>query len=191
MLWRDANGHDLLGATLVDGKAYRFSFGELAPIIDFDRTPFSRSSAWILPWLYCALAILLLTGLLWPTRAIVRRKYKSALALEKRQLWTYRSSRIAAWAIIAVLVGWVVLIQSLFSDLASGAMLSSFLIGLQFLSLIVFVGGAGVMLWYAYTAWKSKWHWTAKAWSVLLVIAAAAVLYVALVFKLIGFATNY
>ena len=48
------------------------------------------------------------------------------------------------------------------------------------------------MLWYAYTAWRSKLALDrARLWSVLLVIAAATVLYVALVFKLIGFATNY
>ena len=51
---------DLLGANVVDGKATRFSYGELAPIIDFDRTPGYRSSGWILPFLYGSLGILLL-----------------------------------------------------------------------------------------------------------------------------------
>ena len=192
MLWRDANGHDLLGATVgPDGKANRFSFGELAPIIDFDRTPMSRSSAWILPLLYASLAILLVTGLLWPTRLLVRRKFKGTLGLEGRQVWTYRSSRIAASAILAVLVGWLVVVSLLFGDLSSGATLSVILISLQFLSLVAFLGGTLVMLWYAYTAWKLKWHWTAKVWSILLVIASATVLYVGLVYKLIGFTTNY
>jgi len=192
MLWRDANGHDLLGATAgPDGKANRFSFGELAPIIDFDRTPMSRSSAWILPLLYGSLAILLVTGLLWPTRLLVRRKFKGTLGIEGRQLWTYRSSRIAALAILAVLIGWLVVVSLLFGDLSSGATLSVILISLQFLSLVAFLGGTLVMLWYAYTAWKLKWHWTAKVWSILLVVASATVLYVGLVYKLIGFTTNY
>ena len=73
----------------------------------------------------------------------------------------------------------------------SGATLSVILISLQFLSLVAFLGGTLVMLWYAYTAWKLKWHWTAKVWSILLVIASATVLYVGLVYKLIGFTTNY
>jgi CubicO group peptidase (beta-lactamase class C family) len=191
MLWRQANGHDLLGANVTDGKATRFSFGELAPIIDFDRTPFYRSSAWILPLLYASLAILLITGLLWPTRLLVRRKYKGELGLEGRPLWAYRSSRIAAWAILAVLVGWFVVVSALFGDLSSGAALNAILIGMQFLSILAFFGGLAVMLWYAYTAWSLKWRWPAKVWSVLLVIAAATVLHVGLVFKLIGFATNY
>ena len=191
MLWRDANGHDLLGANVADGKATRFSFGELAPIIDFDRTPFYRSSAWILPLLYASLAILLVTGLLWPTRLLVRRKFKGELGLEGRQLWAYRSSRIAACAILAVLGGWFAVVSLLFGDLSSGAALNAILIGMQFLSIIAFFGGFAVMLWYAYTAWSSKWRWPGKVWSILLVIAAATVLHVGLVFKLIGFATNY
>ena len=191
MLWRDANGHDLLGANVVDGKAVRFSYGELAPIIDFDRTPGYRSSAWILPLLYASLAVLLVTGLLWPTRALVRRRYKTALGLEGRPLLAYRSSRIAAWAILAVLAGWTVALSMLFSDLANAATFDALVLPLGLLSTVVFIGGFAVMLWYAWTAWTSKLAWTGKTWSILLVIAAGTILYIALVFKLIGLATNY
>jgi CubicO group peptidase (beta-lactamase class C family) len=191
MTWRDADGHDLLTANVADGKAVRLSWGELAPIIDFDRTPGYRSSAWILPLLYCSLAVLLITGLLWPTRALVRRKYKGEFGREGRELWAYRSSRIAAWAILAVLLGWVLAIQALFGDLGNEASMNAILILLQVLSIIVWVGGFALMLWYAYTAWKSGWRWPGKAWSILLVIAAGMVLYVGLVFKLVALTTNY
>jgi hypothetical protein len=191
MTWRDANGHDLLTANVADGKATRFSYGELAPIIDFDRTPGYRSTAWILPLLYASLAVLLITVLLWPTRALVRRKYKAEFGLERNQLWTYRSSRIAAIAILAVLIGWTVAIQMLFGDLGNEASMNAVLVLLELLSIIVFIGGFLVMLWYAYTAWKSGWRWPGKVWSILLVISAGMVLYVGLVFKLIGLTTNY
>jgi hypothetical protein len=192
MLWRDANGDELLGATVADGQAVRFSFGEIAPIIVWDRTPLYKSSAWILPLLYVSLAVLLLTALLWPTRALVRRKYQSTLPLERRQLWAYRASRIAAVSILAVLAGWAGAITVMFGDLTNlTAGFDAILILLQLLSIVVFVGGVAAMAWYAYTAWKSGWRWTGKAWSVLLLIAAATVLYVAVVFKLIGFTTAY
>jgi CubicO group peptidase (beta-lactamase class C family) len=191
MLWRDANGHDKLGANVVDGKAVRFSYGELAPIIDFDRTPGYRSSAWLLPLLYASLAILLVTVLLWPARALVRRRYQSPLTLEGRQLLAYRASRIAALAILAVLAAWAVALSMLFGDLANGAAINSVLLLLEVLSIVVFIGGFAVMVWYAYTAWRSNWRWTGKTWSILLLIAAGTVLYVGLVFKLINVATNY
>ena len=191
MTWRDANGHDLLTANVSDGTVTRFSYGELAPIIDFDRTPGYRSSAWILPLLYCSLAILLVTGLLWPTKWLVRRKYKSEFGYEGRQLWAYRSSRIAAWAILAVLLGWLLAVQALFSDLGNEASFNAILILLELLSILVFIGGFLVTLWYAYNAWSKGWRWPAKVWSILLAIAAGTVMYVGFVFHLIGLTTNY
>src|SRR3954454_13710358 len=191
MLWRDADGHDLLSATVADGKATRFSYGELAPIIDYDRTPGYRSSAWILPLLYCSLAILFLTVVLWPTRLLVRRKYKGELGLTERQLWAYRSSRIAALVILLVLGGWVWALSLLFGDLGNEASFNSVLLLLELLSTIGFIAAFAVMCWYAYNAWRNKWRWTGKVWSILLVIASGTILYIVLVFKLVGLATNY
>jgi hypothetical protein len=191
MQWQDANGHDILSAKVVDGKVVRFSYGELAPIIDFNRTPGYKSSVWLLPLIYGSLAVLLLTGLLWPTRAIVRRRSRTALGIEGRQLWIYRSSRIAAWAILAVLAGWVVVLSMLFGDLANAASLNALLVPLELLSIIVFIGGFAVMLWYAYTAWRSGWRWPAKVWSIVLALAAGTILYTGLIFKLIGLTSNY
>jgi hypothetical protein len=191
MTWRDADGHDILSALVSDGQATRFSFGELSPIIDFDRTPGYRSSAWLLPLLYCSLAILLLTGLLWPTRWLVRRKYKAELGLDRPQLLAYRSSRIAALLIVALLVGWLVAAQTMLGDLAHQDSFNAILIPLELLSFIIFIGGFLVTLWYAYTVWRGGLRWPGKVWSILLVIAAGTVLYIGLVFKLIALTTNY
>jgi CubicO group peptidase (beta-lactamase class C family) len=191
MTWRDAGGHDLLTANVADGQATRFSFGELAPIIDFDRTPGYRSSAWILPLLYCSLAILLATALLWSTKWLVRRKYKAEWALDRPQLWAYRSTRIASILILALLVAWLLSAQTLLGNLADQATFNALLLPLELLSIVIFIGGFAVMLWYAYVAWSKRWRWTGKAWSILLVLAAGMVLYVALVFKLVALTTNY
>ena len=63
------------------------------------------------------------------------------------------------------------------------------------LSFVAFVGGTAAMLWYAWTVWRRaggwKATWKAKLWSVLLVISALAVLWVALVYHLIGLSTNF
>lgn len=191
MTWRDADGHDLLTANVANGKAVRFAYGELAPIIDFDRTPTYRSSAWILPLLYCSLAVLLLTALLWPTRALVRRKFKAEFGLERPQLRAYRWSRIASIAILALFVGWLVAAQTLLSNLAGQAGFNTLLLPLELLSFIVFIGGFLVSLWYAYTVWQSGLRWPGKVWSIVLVIAAGTVLYVGVVFKLVALTTNY
>jgi CubicO group peptidase (beta-lactamase class C family) len=191
MTWRDADGHDILSANVVDGKAVRFSYGMLSPIIDFDRTPLYRSSAWILPLLYGSFAVLLLTAVLWPTRWLVRRKFKAEFGREGRELWAYRSSRIAAILIPGLLILWLVLAQTMLGNLANQAGFNALLLPLELLSIIVFVGGFAVMLWYAYVVWSNRWRWPGKVWSILLVIAAGTFLYVGLVFKLISLTTNY
>ena len=196
MLWRDANSHEMLGAKVVDGQAVRFSLGSIAPIIVWDRTPWYQDSAWLLPLTYLSLAVLFLTTLFWPVRAIVRRRYGAALELERRDLKAYRASRIGAVAILATLIGWVVAISMMFGDL--NYLSSAFLpvvLALQVVSFVTFIGGLAATLWYAWTVWQRKggWKatWKAKAWSLLLVVSALTVLWVALVYHLIGFATNY
>jgi CubicO group peptidase (beta-lactamase class C family) len=196
MLWRDANSHETLGAKVVDGQAVRFSLGSVAPIIVWDRTPWYQNSSWLLPLTYLSLAVLFLTMLFWPVRAIVRRRYGAALGLEGRELKAYRASRIAATAIFLTLIGWVVMISVMFGDL--NYLSASFLpvvLTVQVISFIAFIGGAAAILWYAATVWRRKggWKatWKAKARSALLVVSALTVLWVALTYHLIGFATNY
>ena len=87
MLWRDANGHEMLGAKVVDGKAVRFSIGAIAPIIVWDRTPWYKNLG-----LAAAAALPEPRGpvrsppLFWPVRALVRRRYGATLELERREL---------------------------------------------------------------------------------------------------------
>jgi hypothetical protein len=86
----------------------------------------------------------------------------------------------------------MVLITTMFGDL--NYLSASFLPAVwsvQVLSSIAFIGGFLVMLWYAYLAWTKGWRWPGKVWSILLVLSAAMVLYIALVFKLISLTTNY
>ena len=196
MQWRDPDSHETLGAKVVDGQAVRFSLGTIAPIIVWDRTPWYLNSAWLLPLTYLGLAVLFLTTVLWPVRALVRRKYGAKLALEGRELQAYRASRIAATAILLTVIGWVFTISTMFGDL--NYLSASFLpvvLTLQVITFFTFIGGFLATLWYAATVWRRKggWKatWKAKAWSLLLVVAAATILWIGLAYHLIGFATKY
>jgi CubicO group peptidase (beta-lactamase class C family) len=193
MLWRDLDSDEMLGAVANDnGDVTRFSLGALAPIMVWDRVPWHRSSAWILPLLYFSLAVLALTVLLWPVRALVRRRFGAKLAIEPAQLRAYRISRIAALLILMLLIGWMVTVTIMSGDvsnLSSG--FDPVLYILQALGFLVFFGGLAATAWYAYTAWLGGMRWTAKLWSVLLVLSAATVLYVALIFNLVGWSASY
>jgi len=89
-----------------------------------------------------------------------------------------------------------VMISTMFGDL--NYLSASFLpvvLTVQVISWITFLGGAAAILWYAATVWRRKggWKttWKAKVWSLLLVIAAATILWIGFAYKLLGFATNY
>jgi hypothetical protein len=153
--------------------------------------PWYLNAAWLLPLLYASVAVLALTLILWPTRAVVRRRLGATFALEGRGLQAYRWSRIAAGAILAVLVAWIIAVTLMFEDVSFGGAMDVIVVILGVLSAVAFIGGFIVMLWYAYTAWRNGLRWPAKVWSVLLVIAAATVLHVALSYHLIGIAIHY
>jgi CubicO group peptidase (beta-lactamase class C family) len=196
MLWRDPDSHEMLGAKVVDGEAVRFSLGSVAPIIDWDRTPWYQNSSWLLPLAYLSLAVLFLTSVLWPVRAVVRRRYGGTLGVEGRELKAYRWSRIGAVAIFATVIAWIVMISIMFGDL--NYLSASFLpvvLTVQVITFVTLIGGFLATLWYAATVWRRQggWKatWRAKAWSALLVVSAATVLWIAFVYHLIGFATNY
>lgn len=191
MLWRDANGHEMLGAKVENGKATQLSINSIAPIMVLLPVPWYLDAAWLLPLFYASIAVFALTLVLWPTRAIVRRRLGGTFALEGRGLKAYRWSRISAGATFGLLVAWIVAVTLMFQDVSFGGVMDAIVSILGVLSAFVFIGGFIVMLWYAYTAWRSGWRWPAKVWSIILVIASATVLHVAVAYKLIGYATNY
>jgi len=191
-VWLDSSGEDRLAAKVVDGEVVRFSIDEISPFMVFDRTPWWKSSAWLLPLLYISLAALLLTALLWPVAALVRRRFKAALSLEGADRQAYRWVRIGAAATVATLAGWFALVTAVSADInLLSTAIDPWLWFLQVLSAIAFFGMVAAALWNAWRVWRGDRRWPAKAWSVVLVIAALTVLWVALTFQLIGFGTDF
>ena len=191
-VWREAHGHLRLAAKVVDGTVVRFSFDDVSPFIVYDRVSPARSSAWLLPLLYASLAALALTALFWPVTALVRRRLGTTLALDHRSLIAYRGTKIAATLILAVLIGWAGVGFALTTDYNNlSDTIDGPLLLLQITGLVAFVGGFAAMLWNLWTVWRGKRRWPAKLWSVVLVCAAATVLWIAAAFKLLAFTVNF
>jgi CubicO group peptidase (beta-lactamase class C family) len=191
-LWKDSGSHDHLAAKVVDGKAVRFSFDELSPFMVFDRVPWYQDSAWLLPLTGAGIAALLLTALMWPVAAIVRRRYGATLALDPKSLRAYRWSKIASILIVAALATWALTLTSMLKDINNlGSKFDSTVRIAQIFGIVVFIGGLGVMLWHLWTVWSGTRRWPAKLWSVVLALAAFFVLWVAFAFNLIGFGLYY
>ena len=191
-LWRDRDGHERLAAQLVNGKVVRFSIDLLSPFMVFDRAPWYQDGAWLLPALYASLGALLLTALLWPVAALVRRHYKARLTLDPVALRAFKLSRLAAILILAGLGMWTFTLVRMLNDLNSlSASFDPVLHLAQIFGTLVFIGGFAAMLWNLVVVWMGARRWTARLWSVVLALSALVVLWIALTFHLISFGANY
>jgi hypothetical protein len=191
-LWRDTGSHERLAAKVVDGKIVRYSIDELSAFMVFERAPWYRDSAWLLPALCASLAALLITAVSWPVIAIVRRRYGATLVLDHSSLRAYRLSKFAAILICTAFGLWAVTLTMMLKDNNNLASKFDGVVRLaQILGFVAFIGGFGLMLWNLRAVWRGTRRWPAKLWSIVLTIAAFIVLWIAFVFKLIGFGLNY
>ena len=191
-VWLDADGHDRLAAKVVDGKPVRWSFDLLSPFMVFDRVPWYANSAWLMPLLTVSVVALLLTALLWPVAALVRRRYQAPLRVDPASLHAYRWSKIGAILILAALALWAL---NLGLMLKNNDNLDGRLDALVWLDEIfgtpAIIGGSLLVLWNLGAVWRGERRWAARAWSVVLSVSAVTVVWVAVVCRLIGFGTNY
>lgn len=186
-IWRSVEDGELFGAKVENGKVVRVAYGPIAPIMVFDRAPWHKDTAWLMPLLIASLIVIALTALSWPIGAINRRRYGAALALTGRDLSTYRVIRLFCWLALAVPLGWMFLISVAFEGTtpATGIWL------LQILGILVIPGLFGLAVWNAVRIFKARRGWFSKTWSILLALAAFVLLWVAFVFKLISLGANF
>lgn len=191
-VWDDLNSDQRLAAVVENGEVKRFSASIMSAFTVFERPAWYKNSALVMPLLQLAIGILLLTVILWPVRYAVRRYHKADFALTGRDLLGYRLSRGAALAILLVMGAWATLITVMFGDLENlGGGLDTMILIVQLLSFVVFLGGLAVFCWYAWQVWTGKRRWTAKVWSIALVVAGIVIVWVGFAFHMLKIGTNY
>jgi CubicO group peptidase (beta-lactamase class C family) len=191
-VWLDAASGWRLAARVVDGRVVRFSADEVSPFMVFEPVPWWRSPAWLRPAAGASLLACLLTALLWPVAAIVRRRYGVVLGLGGREARGRLVSRLAAVAISAVTAGWATIIVMGLQHLEFlGPRIDALLMAMYAVSVVAYVGGAAAMLWSAYVTWTGHRPWLARLWTTALALAALALLWTAWVYHLMSFQTNY
>ncbi len=101
---------------MVDGHVQRFSIDEISPFTVYEPSRWWRSPGWLVPAVEFAFTALLLTALLWPVAAIVRRRNNLKLDLVGRDERGRVLSRVAAVVVTVVSLAWVGLFISLSSQ---------------------------------------------------------------------------
>ena len=190
-VWRDVADGDCVAAQVENGRVVRFGY-DAYPFMLFEPVPWWWSTGWLLPVLIAALVALALTTLAWPVSALVRRRYGVAYGLTGSAARAHRLVRVASALVLAVVVGWAVLIGLIATSLNwASPGTDGWIIFLRLLSAVIFVAGAAIALWNAWAVLRSNRRMLAKLWSVVLAVSCLAVLYFAFVFHLPGFTANY
>lgn len=191
-IWVEVGGKNRLAAQVADGKVVRWSVDDFSPFMMFERAPAWKSPTWLAPAAALSLAALVLTVVLWPVTAIVRRRYGKPFPLEGRNATAYRVVRAGALASALAIIAWGATVMALFSNLR--LMNPSFdivLLALQILGTLAVVGGFLVALWNVAVVWRGRRSWFAKLWSVVIALSTFVLLWLAVAYHLVGFSVNY
>ncbi|HEY6620758.1 MAG TPA: serine hydrolase domain-containing protein [Steroidobacteraceae bacterium] len=191
-VWRDVNSGWRLAAKVADGHVQRFSIDEISPFTVYEPSRWYRSASWLVPSVEFAFCALLVTALLWPVAAIVRRRNHLKLDLIGRDERGRLLSRVAAAAVALVSLAWVALFVSISSRTAMlGPSLDPVLFLLHLISIVAYIGGAAVLIWAAAVAWTGRRRWPGKIWTSVLALSAVIMLWMAWVYHLTSFASRY
>ena len=192
-MWTDAAGKERLAAEVVDGRVTRFSAGMLGPIIMLERAPAAKAGGWLMPAAVASLVALALTVIFWPVAALVRRHYRKPLPFTGREAKAYRWVRIGALASLVAMLAWGGIIVAMFErsrvavvedgPVARASARARFDRHLRRASR----SRCGTCV----VVWGGKRRWTAKVWSVVLVLATAVFAWIAIAYHLVGISTNY
>jgi len=192
-VWQDAYGQQRLAAKLDNGRVVRWSVDEISPFMVFDRAPWYRDAAWLLPASQMSLAIVLIGALSWPAGALIRRRYGVTLAASTTHRLTYHLLRAFCVLVFVVIGGWAFLFTVL-SDPGSkvtGLALDALIVSLELLGILAFCGLFVTGLRNLWLVRARRAGWFTVLCSVLTVLASVFLFWAAADFHLLSIGTQF
>ncbi|WP_296945017.1 serine hydrolase domain-containing protein [uncultured Massilia sp.] len=144
-LWQEEHGKRRMQAIVQDGKVVRLGIEPYVFAFVFEPVPFMAGTT-VTVLLALAFGVALLTALLWPVAAVLRRRH--GVAAPARALTWVRSASCLA-------IGAVVLWTATIAVMGNDGDVSQLLPLAQSVSLVAFVGGLLAALWHARTALRT------------------------------------
>ena len=171
-LWQEIGGRQLQKVILTNGKVDHFSFDDFPAVEVFQPVPAAFRASWNLPLFCVSLAILVMTTLLWPISAIVRRRLGRPSAIVGRAATLRRLMRFTALINVLSVVGWLTLVSVLVKNIAlMNDSLNPWLHLLQLLGLMGVVGAIVACVNVGVVVRDKSRGWWGRAAAVLLALA--------------------
>ena len=190
-VWQQVGGKERLAARIEGGRVALFSVDSVSPFLVMLPAPWWKSSAIFTPLLACAIAALLVALLSWPATALFRRHYRQWPAHAGAPGRPWRLARIAAAGTLAALAAWSAVFAQLDGNIfAFSPAFDAGFVALKLWTGLFCAGGLATASWDAWRGWSGR-RWLARIGSTLLVLAFAALAWLAVVLKLAGYGVDY
>ncbi len=191
-VWREVGGGHVLIAKRENGEVREFATDLYPQISIFTRSSFRDSSMWNVPLLIASFAMLLLTVVFWPVKAVLRWRYASPFPLKGGAAMLYRLTRIVALIDVVFLGGY-------FAALIYGAEHLDFFdtpndwifLTLQVLGVVAIVGAIVPLYGLRVALADGERPWWTKATDGFVALAAVATIWFAFTLNLVNFHLNY
>ena len=190
--WREVGGGHILIAKVKGGAVTEIATDLYPQIFTMTRAPLWSSSAWNIPAMFATLAMLLLTVVFWPVKAVLRWRYNSPFPLEGRAATVYRLTRIVALIDLVFLGGY-------FGALAYGSEHLDFFdtstdwlfLSLQVLGAIGIAGTLVPLYELRLALADAQRPWWTKVTDGFIALACLATVWFAVTINLVNFHLNY
>jgi len=193
-VWREVGGQERLAAKIANGRVAMWAWGGEAPDEAFTPVPAWRDARWLGPALIAALMILSLTAVSWPVRAFARWRFAAPFPFEGVSAWTYRLTHAAAAASVLVMGAWLSTVYWIANTLSVASAIDPWILTLHLLSIAVFPATALIALLHLQGRFTGRPGWRslpALAWNGLVALSTLTLLWVALLYRLIGLGARF
>ncbi|GIL38127.1 serine hydrolase domain-containing protein [Roseiterribacter gracilis] len=189
-VWREVGGTSRIAARVEDGRVAAFATDD-HPLADVGlRAPPALSASWNLPLVLFSLAVLALTLLVRPVRAVLRRRARAPFPLQGRAALRHRLVGASALVGLLFVGGFFFVVLQIGNGLSvfdSG--LDPVLRVLQLFGLLA-IAGAGVALWNLRESFRAPGWWR-RAGALVFTIACLDIVWVGFAYKLLRVSLEY
>ena len=162
------------------------------PVFVFQRSPWNENSSFNLPLIVSAMVVLLLTLLLWPVAALIRRHYRQPLNLTPQQRRLRLMVRLACLFDLLFVCGFAVFFTMSEKDI--GILSPRFNPLLRMIQLVGWVGVLGTLaaLYNAFRSWQEqgRWFWS-KVGDSLVALACVAFVWFVFTWNMLHWSLRY